>query len=78
MARSDIHTIIISQQWYNRLLDHARRKLAGYYEKDEYEEQKAYGLMGARYEEEKAIIIGLYPLEKNIRHDESYKNSMQV
>jgi hypothetical protein len=63
-----VQEILCPGHLYHRLVDHARRKLAGRYRAGEAPEPKAYGLVGAKLGGRRAELTSVCPLVRNLRY----------
>lgn len=66
--------IVFPPDAYERLLQHARRKLRADYLPGEETERKAYGLLGGRLSGTRMDVTRVFPLQRNLRYTQRYKD----
>lgn len=69
----DVQAILFTPHAYERLLQHARRKLRAEYLPGEEAERKAYGLLGGRLSGTRIDVTRVFPLQRNLRYMQRYK-----
>lgn len=68
-----VREIVFPPHAYERLLQHARRKLRAEYLPGEETERKAYGLLGGRLSGTRIEVTRVFPLQLNLRYVQRYK-----
>jgi proteasome lid subunit RPN8/RPN11 len=63
--------IYLKNDVYEEIKNHCLRKLSGHYLKNETQETQAYGLLGARIENNTIHIEKIFPCRQNFRNDTS-------
>jgi hypothetical protein len=63
----EVSELVLPEHLYRRLVEHARRKLAGEYLPGEERAPKAYGLVGGRLVRGHAEVTHVVPLRRNLR-----------
>ncbi len=72
---SDIK-IILPQKEYQAIIDHCRNNLPGTNSRKEFRAKKAFGLLAGEKAGNTITVKYCFPLDKNARFNESYKNFM--
>jgi hypothetical protein len=73
---ASIAEVVFASERRDELIDHGRRKLAGVWRPDEEQAPKAYGLIGARIAERRALVTHVIPLRKNLRDRDDFKTDV--
>ena len=68
--------ILFPVKYYQAVLEHCKRKMAGNYLEGENHEHKAFGLIGGRKDGADYIVEKCFPLLKNVRQISPYKKLM--
>jgi len=76
MGLASIKEFIFPQEVYIAILEHGKRKINQEYLPGEYQEPKAYGLIGGSINGEQVEVVGTYVLTKNQRGSQDQKAQM--
>ena len=70
--------IVFPEIHWQELIEHCRRKLTGEYLNRETPEKKAYGMIAGTLSEKIMEVGGCFPLRKNVRTQQPYKDSIDL
>lgn len=73
-----VEELRLDPQQHETIVEHGRRKLGGPYLDGETPERQAFGLLAGRVEGAAIETTAVYPLRRNMRHEGSFKETMDA